>query len=272
MKLISFIGKGGVGKTTLAVEMANILSKDYNVLCVGLDQQHNHKDLIKMYNYDIPYKEMSNKISTMMEEFIDHTFMKGFRVYVPFVAPDFVAINSLAELLYQIKEDYDYIVIDMPPNTQGLLMLNMPSLMHNMSFKALTMKNRINRMLKGEDLALDNMDYMFKISENLKDKIKECQFNVVGIPTSLGLIESKRAYEKLIEMGYIVPRIILNMTTPPPSDVCSVCFNRHVKEKEYIEDFHKFGKEIGLKVNLIQYSLKEDGIRKRLYNIMKDFI
>ena len=141
MKLTAFIGKGGVGKSTLAVLLSLFYSDKFKTICIGLDQQHNHRDIIQQNAYEIEYIAITNKISDMIEDAIANSFAKGYREYGELVMPSFTSIVELAELLSQVDEKYDHLVIDMPPNTQGLMMLDMPPILNNMAFKSMTIKN-----------------------------------------------------------------------------------------------------------------------------------
>ena len=47
-KIYAMVGKGGVGKTTLAVELACEIKKKTDSVCIiGLDRQHNAADVLK---------------------------------------------------------------------------------------------------------------------------------------------------------------------------------------------------------------------------------
>ena len=266
MKITSFIGKGGVGKSTLAVLLSLYFKSKSTTICIGLDQQHNHRDIIQSNGYDIEFVAITNKISQMIEDIIANSFIKGFREYGELVMPSFVSIVELAELVNQVDAKYDNLVIDMPPNTQGLLLLNMPPVLNNMAFKGLTLKNRINRMVKGKDIMLDNIDYINEISEKLKDYINVSDFFVVGIATELGLLECQRAVTKLQQMKYSIPAVIVNMVEPIPEDDCGLCHDRYQFAKVKLAEYNKYFEKMNIPVIQIPFSFDMDVIHTHLIN------
>lgn len=91
-KYFAVIGKGGTGKTTLAVELSRVLTDIGETMCVGIDRQNNHSDLIQMKNYKVKYNVLTNKINTLFDQMIEFSFLKGFQEFVPLLAPDFLTI------------------------------------------------------------------------------------------------------------------------------------------------------------------------------------
>lgn len=95
-KIISVLtGKGGAGKTTVAVNLAWCLHDDYNKKTVIIDLD---KDKPDAYGW----KEQA------MESGIDI-----------FDVDTHICENSIKELLDSFKNKYEYIVIDTPPNFQS---------------------------------------------------------------------------------------------------------------------------------------------------------
>ena len=191
-----FMGKGGVGKTTLSVELAKYLQDKTgrSVLVVGIDRQNNAREYIDRCGYNLPSNSVCqlDKISDMMNFVIDNTFLKNFKSYVPLIAPDFLSITSLAELLEGDGANYDDIVIDFPPNHSGLMLVNMPNILNNLAYKAITLKNRVRRLVKGDDQALEQMEYLHRIVINMKSKLDNAMWIPVGLPQQVSLIEVKK--------------------------------------------------------------------------------
>lgn len=270
MKITSFIGKGGVGKSTLAV-LLSLYYKDHTpTICVGLDQQHNHRDIIEANDYNIEYVAITNKISDMVEEIIANSFMKGFREYGDPLMPSFISIVELAELVSQVDGKYEHLLIDMPPNTQGLLMLNMPPLLHNMAFKGMTLKNRINKMIKGEDVVLDGIDYITRISLRLKELMADSDFFVVGITTELGFLECQRAVTKLMEIKYHVPAVIVNMVEPIPDDDCKLCFDRYQFANTMLAKYNDYFSKLNIPVIQVPFTFDMDLLYDEFMSALDD--
>ncbi|MDM5196783.1 ParA family protein [Fictibacillus enclensis] len=129
---ISFgIQKGGVGKTTTAAITSYLLSKDAKVLAVDFDSQGNLTSFLTQRNiYDftektvlqalkdknpIPYiHEVTPNLHVLpAEDYLSTLPQYLYREY----APSGKNVNELLkETLAVVKEEYDYILIDMPPN------------------------------------------------------------------------------------------------------------------------------------------------------------
>lgn len=127
--------KGGVGKTTNAVLTAYTLSnKGYKVLVVDLDPQANATELLfatmtNVYKIKPEFKEtlfvsiQNNKISNslisvkknldLLPSFTD------LEKYIDYLAElyddDYSKDTHFSNLLNEIKENYDFIIIDVPP-------------------------------------------------------------------------------------------------------------------------------------------------------------
>lgn len=243
--IYAFMGKGGVGKTTLSVELAKRLGK--NTVVVGLDRQHNALDLIVDQKLDIPYFGLytEDKISKMMQYVIDNTFLKNFQTYVPLIAPDFVSIIALADLIHDTVDGFDNIVIDFPPNHSGLSMINMPNILENMAYKALTLKHRVKKAVTGHDKALEDMDFMWQRVLSFKEILKLVKFIPVGIPQLLPLYETVKLIEQLIEYGYHVGKLVVNMM-PEFDSHCTVCTKRLFHAEKIWKTFLEFGKNLGI--------------------------
>ncbi len=256
MKILALMGKGGVGKSTLAVEFAKYLQTKGTVLVVGLDQQHNANDMIKSQNLNIEYKGLytQDKMTTVVESIIDNTMLKNFKSYAPFVAPDLITICALAELMYDLK-NVDYVVIDFPPNHAGLGMINFPNILENITFKALTIKNRVKKLVKGKDEALTNLDYIYKIVIAFKEIAQHIQYYCVSLPTTISEMETGKLIKYLTELRYFNFHIIVNMVPisvvrapgeMPYSSVCEICDRRFKEAENHVLNLQNVAKTLGV--------------------------
>jgi len=126
---ISFgIQKGGVGKSTTAGITAFLLSKDYKVLAVDFDSQGNLTQLLTQRNiYDFSSKtvleackeknpepyiiELTDSLHMLPSEDLLATFSRY--LYQSYHGSK---AHLLKETLESIKDNYDFIIIDLPPN------------------------------------------------------------------------------------------------------------------------------------------------------------
>jgi chromosome partitioning protein len=134
-RIISLVNqKGGVGKTTTAVNLATYLaSLGKSVLLVDLDPQGNASSGLGLDTQSLKkslYHSLVSKIHP--KEIIVRSSSSGLDLFpsnqeLSGAAIELVEVNNrefqLRELLGQIKDSYDFIIIDSPPSL-GLLTIN----------------------------------------------------------------------------------------------------------------------------------------------------
>ncbi|EJR93257.1 hypothetical protein IKE_05923 [Bacillus cereus VD196] len=131
-KVITFANfKGGVGKTTAATLFVYLLEKKgYKVLLLDFDPQYNATEIMfKTYNFNsniktslfegIQQQDLSSAIITLSEN-VDvlpsELDLVGFPAHLYELTDDKEKRFYLLDfLLRQIKESYDFIIIDVPP-------------------------------------------------------------------------------------------------------------------------------------------------------------
>jgi len=268
VKTLIFSGKGGVGKTTLAVNLANYLNKFGKSVVIGLDQQNNHVDLIKMEKFDVDYECLATVVNEKIEVVIENTFIGKYKEYAQVMMPDIVAMCNLGELMRRIGDKYQFLVIDFPPNHAGLTLLHLPIILNNIAFKAMTIKNRVRRMMKGSDPALENIEYFAENQRMMLKNFKEAYWFPLGIPTDLGLIETRKSYEFIKKIGYMPKKIIVNMVAPIPEGECEYCMARYYNANLVLADFNKLGEEAGLDVVQIPYYTDPSEIAENMEALM----
>ena len=175
-KIIAVVNqKGGVGKTTTSVNLGAFLAHlGKQVLLVDLDPQANASSGLGIEHNKLEFGIYEALIGQKnIFEVIRRTLQKGYSVAPATVGLagagiELVSMDNrefrLAELLDQVKNDYDYIIVDGPPSL-GLLTIN-----------SLVAADEILIPTQSEYYALEGLGQLLStinlIQENLKPELK----------------------------------------------------------------------------------------------------
>lgn len=195
-KIAVGLQKGGVGKTTTSAIMAEILSASgYNVLVMDLDSQGNST---RMLTQESIYKYSGKTILEAIKE----SNPKKYRVEVKenlhlLPAEDMMATYSryiytnkftyplhvLAESMQDIESEYDFIIMDLPPN------------MGDVVLSALVYADYVNIPVQCEAFAMEALDRFVTFVNEAKEE-GHTHAEIIGIlPT---MKDNRSMSEKLI--------------------------------------------------------------------------
>jgi chromosome partitioning protein len=204
--------KGGVGKTTTAVNLAAALSEAGKfVLLVDLDPQGNATS-----GLGIKYRELQNGLyhalmgQARAHDVVANTLHAGLRV-VP-ATPDLAGANvelvsvdgrerKLTDILSEVKHAYDYVIIDCPPSL-GILTLN-----------GLVAADHILIPVQAEYYALEGLGQLLKTVELVKENIKP-ELKVLGAIVTMFDGRNKLSEEVLGELYKFFPNNIFRSVIP----------------------------------------------------------
>lgn len=183
--IISFgIQKGGVGKTTTAGITSYLLSKDYKVLAVDFDSQGNLTYLLTQRN---PYDFTEQSALEAVKDKDPEPYLYGINESLHVLpAEDLLATFSrylyneyrgdktalLKETLEPVKNNYDYIIIDLPPN------------LGDQTINGLTASDFAVVLLQSEPFALDALDRYLETLKIIQDNTNP-DLRLLGILTTM---------------------------------------------------------------------------------------
>ena len=168
--------KGGVGKTTSAVNIADALKHlNYSVLFLDLDPQHNATNtygagidgvatIVDVLKKDCTVKEAVQKLPLGDIVAGDSLLAQEESYFNSQKAREHI----LSKLLKEVENDYDFIIMDTPPNL-GIYMLN-----------ALTAANGVIIPIKAEQYAIDGLSLLIDTINEVVEVLNE-DLKVYGV-------------------------------------------------------------------------------------------
>ena len=223
MKVSFFLGKGGVGKTTLSLLYA-IENKDKKLALVSLDKAHNLKDaLIHFSDEDLKYvfieevdieKEIENYLEEKRREIESKfyffsiynldLFFKNLK-HAPGIEEE-IYLHIIKKKMREYK-NCDIIYFDMPPTALSLRILSLPNI--NLGFikflkdirKKIFERKKVLCQLK-EDKVLKRLEKLEIFYLSLDKLIKSSNINIVLNLDPLSFRETNLILKKLKEFNF----------------------------------------------------------------------
>ncbi len=246
--IVIVIGKGGVGKTTISIMVADSLSDKGRVLLVSLDQAMH---LLKYLSLKKPHQiekvdeslyamqfdlEREARRFTSEYSLLLRQIMPGLKVLniekvtdVVRNSPGFeeeVYLRFLSKLYS--NSDYEYIVIDTPPTGVTLRILSLPRMymfwidnLIELRERIVGLRYAIQRVLRGRaEMKDDVLDRLYDMKDNytrLSRLIAEhgrTSYILVATPEPLPVYEVKKTISALRGLGTEPVGIVVNKVIP----------------------------------------------------------
>ncbi|MCI0184617.1 ParA family protein [Sulfoacidibacillus ferrooxidans] len=186
-KIISFgLQKGGVGKSTTTGLTSHILSEmGYKVLSVDFDSQGNLTQLLTRRSpYDFVHKTSLeackegnpkpyiHKITDNLHLLPAEDFLSQFDKWIYTQVPETKQMTVLKSTLDVVRDEYDYIFIDLPPNLGGL------------TLNGVCASDFAIVIMQSEPFAYDALERYLEIVQAIQNKVNH-NLRLAGILVSL---------------------------------------------------------------------------------------
>lgn len=269
LKLITFGGKGGVGKTSCAIATALELSENFNTLLISTDPAHSVSDCLEQ---QIGFKVVKVNGTTRLSaiEVVADEALSAFKTehhnelkklletstsldnqdideMLTLSIPGIDEVMSFKTIIDFIEEGkFEKYVVDTAPTGHVLRLISSPKLLDEWIKVAARMRWKYRYMITSfsgsfqqddVDVFLFNLKKTVKRIENLlRDKTK-CEFIPVCIPESMAIMETGRLLADLETTGINTRQIIVNNIMI--SDGCSFCNRRKAGQLPYLQEIRK---------------------------------
>jgi arsenite-transporting ATPase len=248
MRIILYLGKGGVGKTTVAAATAlRSAELGYKTLVASTDIAHSLADSLDMALGDKPVEVVENlwaqEISVVadiynywdvLQNFVSQTVRgAGMSQIVADELSAFPGMDEIVALLHIDKQarerNFDRVIIDAAPTGETIRLLTMPDTFrwyvgHLSKFEqgvVKTLKPLAGRLLRGPAELLESVRKLDEATAALRETLSDpgvSSYRVVVQPEKMVMREAERAISYLGLFGYPVDSVVINRVLPPTDD------------------------------------------------------
>ncbi|MDD5033449.1 MAG: ArsA family ATPase [Methylococcaceae bacterium] len=264
LRLLIFVGKGGVGKTTLACATALRLRGEYpnlRILLFSLDPAHSLSDCLGVavqehpsmvmpgldaqeINAEAAFAAVRREYRKELEAFLadtlpnlDITFDREVMEHLLDLAPpgldEIMALTSVMEHLG--GGHYDMVVLDSAPSGHLLRLLELPELIGDWLklFFSLLLKYRRVMRLPRLSQRLVKLSRELKLLRQLLRDPAQTALYTASIPTHLAMDKTAELAQALYRFGINSSAVFINQITP--ANDCILCRALNQREKKQME-------------------------------------
>ena len=280
-KLLFFVGKGGVGKTTLAAATALRLARSQStkkILIYSMDPAHSLSDSFQcslgpqatqipgLANLDGVEIDASEAFRVYRETYrtgvrraLEQTETMGAQVRFdldliqalfdlsPPGLDEMMALERLADLVDM--GTYDVFVLDAAATGHLIRFLELPGVMREwlqILFKVLLKYKMLFCRAGMSDLIERLLESSRRVRriQGLLTHPRETEFVVVTIPEAMSVLEAKRLLSTLRLLHVPSSHLVINKMIPPTD--CEFCSRKSAQEQTYLEEFRTLETRITL--------------------------
>lgn len=245
MRLVLYLGKGGVGKTTTSAASAvRSAGLGHRTLVVSTDIAHSLADVLDRELADEPLRLAPNlwaqEINVLAEmrrhwrslqPSVNDVFQR--EGLDPVAAEELAIVPGMDEIvaLARVKElsesgDYDAVFVDAAPTGETIRLLSMPETLPWYADRVRALTNKIPRVARGLAKSVTGEGGLLSMAGQMSDLVKGLRasltdqeassYRLVVIPERMVVKEALRAQTYLNLFGYPVDAVVLNQILPPP--------------------------------------------------------
>ncbi len=266
MRIILYLGKGGVGKTTVAAASAlRSAQLGYKTLVASTDIAHSLADSLDIPLGDVPVEVSENLWAQEISAVADiHNYWDTLQSFVSgmitsksgvdrIVADElsaFPGMDEIVSLLHinkqAVEENFDRVIIDAAPTGETIRLLTLPDTFRWYAGRLGRLDKGVIRMLApfaGRFLRAPTevLDALYKLDEataELRLTLSDpdiTSYRVVVIPEKMVMREAERAISYLGLFNYPVDSVVINRVLPEMSDQGEFMRQRREVQAKYIQ-------------------------------------
>ncbi|MDO5067772.1 MAG: ArsA family ATPase [Propionibacteriaceae bacterium] len=248
MRIILFTGKGGVGKTTVAVATAlHLADKGHRVLTMSTDPAHSLGDALEtpltgtptvvapgLKAMEIDALTENDRAWARLRDYLGRLLTRGGEVSLAteeaLLLPGLGELFSLLQILDHASNDqHDVLVVDCAPTGETMSLLKYPERLDQLFRTALPTKRALVRVLGRPFEKLTRIpmpeDHLFDDLLTLTERLKQLgellhdgevtTLRLVTTPERVVVEETRRAHTWLTMYGFVVDGVVVNRIHPP---------------------------------------------------------
>ena len=266
MRIVLYLGKGGVGKTTVAAATAlRSAQLGFKTLVASTDIAHSLADSLDIPLGDVPIEVAENLWAQEINAVADiHNYWDTLQSFVSglitsksgvdrVVADElsaFPGMDEIVSLLHinkqAVERNFDRVIIDAAPTGETIRLLTLPDTFRWYAGRMSRLDKGVVRMLApfaGRFLRAPTevLDALYKLDEataELRVTLSDPEitsYRVVVIPEKMVMREAERAISYLGLFNYPVDSVVINRVLPEMSDQGEFMKQRREVQAKYIQ-------------------------------------
>jgi arsenite-transporting ATPase len=243
-RLILYVGKGGVGKTTMAAATAvRAAELGHRTLVVSTDIAHSLGDVLqvelgpepaevaeRLFAYEVNVLDEARrswgKVQDQLSDFLRREGVSEVQADELAIMPGMEEVAALVQIRRQSRTgDFDCIVVDAAPTGETIRLLSMPDALLWYAGRLQEWRGRLMRfvgpLFRNALPDLNIVETMSQLAERTKELRRDLtnpdhsSYRIVVTPDTMVIKEARRAETYLNLFDYPIDAVIVNRLLPP---------------------------------------------------------